>query len=58
MFLSENVCEYKRQLNILLLYHFKIVYVPTEKLKTVLAATLKNIFPKQPPVFCVMEKNI
>ena len=46
MFLSENVCEYKRQLNILLLDHFKIVSVSTENLKTVLAATLKNIFPQ------------
>ena len=41
------VRKYKRQLNILLLYHFKIVSVSTEKMKTVLAASLKNIFPKE-----------
>ena len=59
MFLSENVFIYKRQLNILLLHHFKIVSVSTEKLKTVLAGTLKNIFRKQSPFpCCVMEKNI
>ena len=46
MFLSENVFIYKRQLNILLLHQFKIVSVSTEKLKTVLAGTLKNIFRK------------
>ena len=43
MLLSENVFIYKRQINILLLDHFKIMSVSTEKLKTVLAATFPSI---------------
>ena len=51
MFLSENVRKYERQLNLLLLYQFKIVSASTEKLKTVLAATLKKIFSVNNLVF-------